>query len=128
MNTCRLRNKGIIILWISLLIGLFVFILCQNYLKDDIVDGNFTKPIINVNGYIYGASTSVSGDLTENYTYYGNVKSITKEMIEVPSIDLEVSKIIEDNVGYKVYISQDKNFVAIFNEKMQKYNYFEKIE
>lgn len=127
MSKYCLRNKGIKILLICLCIGVFLFVLCQNYFTKDDVDGNFTKPTIHVNGYVYGTTMNKSGDIDKDYTFYGCVKSTTKDMIAVPSHDLEVSQIIKDNIGYKVYISENKDFVAIFNEETQKYDYFEKL-
>lgn len=115
-----------IVLLVSSLIGLFVLSRGHGQ-KDELMDGNATKPMINVDGNIYGTSMNRTGDISEDYTFYGYVNSAAKEMIEVPSDDLEVSKIIEDNIGYRVYRSQDKDFVAIFNESTQKYDYFEKI-
>jgi len=80
--------------------------------------------MININGNIY-ETTIDKKEITDEYTFYGYVKNATKEMIGVPSHDLEVSKIIEDNIGYKVYVSKNKEFVAIFNEQLEKYNYFQ---
>lgn len=126
MDICHLRNKRIIILLIAFLSCLLLFSIYRCYFKEDISDGNFTKPMININGYTYGTTIELEGEISEDYTFYGYIKNASREDIGTPSKDLEVSKIIEDNIGYKVYISKNKEFVAIFNEQTQKYDYFKK--
>ncbi len=126
MDICHLRNKRIIVLLIVFLSGILLFSLYQCNSKKDIIDGNFTKPMINIDGYIYGTTMERMDEITEDYTFYGYVKSASSEDIKMPSNELEVSKIIEDNINYKVYISRDKKFVAVFNEQAQKYDYFKR--
>ena len=126
MDICYLRNKRIIVLLIIFFSGILLFCLYQRNFEKNEIDGNFTKPMININGYIYGTTLDQMGIITEDYAFYGYVKNASSEDIKIPSNNLEVSKIIEDNIGYKVYISKDKDFVAIFNEQTQKYDYFKK--
>lgn len=127
MSTCHLQNKKFFILFIVFLIGIFIFVLHQMNSKEETSVGNFLPPMIKIEDNLYGTTIDPNIEITDDYTFYGHVKSAVKKKTGYPKNDLEVTYIIENTIGYKVYRSKDKEYVAVFNEETQRYDYFCKL-
>lgn len=94
--------------------------------KKEIVDGNNIKPYILLNNNYYGLSGSKPNtkELSVNYHFYGVVSGTVDQEV-MPSQELQTTRILEDNKGYKVYISNDEQNVCIFNEEINEYVYYD---
>ncbi len=127
MTTYRWQNKKSVIFFIVFLIGVFIFVLHQMNSKEEAPVGDILPPMIKVEDKLYGTTIDPNIEITDDYTFYGHVKSAVKKKTGYPKNDLEVTYIIENTIGYKVYRSKDKEYVAVFNEETQRYDYFCKL-
>lgn len=108
---------------IMLLVFMLSFSGCS---QKEVVDGNFIKPYILLNNNYYGLSSSKPNtkELSDDYRFYGLVSSAVDQEV-MPSQELQTTRILEDNKGYKVYISNDEQNVCIFNEEINEYVYYD---
>lgn len=115
------KNKFIlfIILILALLVG------CS--FQEDIIDGNFARPSLFVDGHLYLNSTMRNTlDISDDFEYYGVIQGAEEDKMTYPKKDLWTTEIMNDEIGFKVYISKDKETVSVFNEKINEYNYYDK--
>ncbi len=113
---------------------LFIFLLtillltgCQKDDSSEQIDGNVLPPSIYINGSLYGVHPSKTNEqqLDERFSYYGTVQSVVENQLDLPKEELQVSDSLDHCIGYKVYISDDKDLVAIFIETLNEYAFFD---
>lgn len=92
----------------------------------DVEDG-VLPPGIYINGNLYGPHPTKRSkvELDDNFSYYGTIQSVVNHKFDIPNEELQVSNVMSQCVGYAVYISDDKDEVAIFIESSCEYAYFD---
>lgn len=55
------------------------------------------------------------------YEYYGVILGSKEDMLAFHQKDLWTTNIMNDEIGFKVYISYEKETVCVFNDKINEY-------
>ena len=116
-----MRKILVFLLTILLLSG------CQKSNPSEQIDGNVLPPSIYINGSLYSVHSSKPNEqqLDENFSYYGTVQSVVENQLDLPKEELQVSYSLDHCIGYKVYVSNDKDEAAIFIETLSEYAFFD---